>query len=1031
MSGMTSSDEPAISHSIGSGAADLYPAAAGASGGRRRQRESVTHLVRRAVFWCGVASLILSAFSFSAGTVPAMRTGLPALFHAVMMATAGDPAPSPTPAPRRRRRLLGDGAVLISGRGGFDLGSRRSSQNATAQSSAQYGGALTVDLQRRTERTSLLVTQALGYTGGLANLSQVQVGYRTPDYALDYGLVTGPQQTQISIGGFARGVRVTKPRPDGAFELLAAAAVGSGGQGFTALGGRYVRQTRASELAFTALRASAQHARASNGIGAVDYHRFTPHGTIVLEAALSEPRGFDDLADGAHVAFGLSDQMTAPWGFGELRLLDAPSGFASLNTVTYPTKEMSATLRREFGRTTVGLTADVRSLTDPTGPDLTRRGTIDLTRGWAYGSAAVTASVTTESVLGARSVNRDLGLVLGQTIGAATSLSETAQTATASTDTGSSRSNGLSVAASRRIGAGFVQVTLGANASSGAGLDTRTTDALLAYTRPVGRRIDVTTSLERSRTTQGPIASTLSSVTAGVIARLSPALSLRVAGSQNVATGATASRGSTLQIDLIGPVGFGSTALSGGRGDPRLPATIRGHVFVAGGGDVVTAAAAQQRGYGNVVVVLDNNRTQRTDAAGEFNFAFVKAGVHTIGIESASLPPGFIVDRRSETVRVEGGRVAGVDFAIGRFAGVGGRVYAAAPSGIIGFPGIVVAVDGLVRTSTDAQGRWSIGRLTPGSHRVTLSADALPTNVAIDGPVEKTVQVVDGTVTPVDFVAVALGSVSGHVVAVDPNDPTIAKGIADVYVVAQPGEHAAITDATGAFLLDNLPAGDYTLDVDKDSLPDGAGGLETRPAVRLAPSQHVEDLVLALGREEKGVVFTFKGGKTSPLTLAFDPPRAPPGALVTVTAQTDGTVGAAVAIESDLFKGRIALKRDGPNGWKTAFVLPLQVHGDIAVEAIAGAAHASSTIDVDPALPLIAVRTVPAHPAAGKPFHLSIKTYAPLAEGDVLRFDDGQTLRLPKPHGRTFELDARMPPHALPYGGTIASGGRSLVLVVR
>ena len=42
-----------------------------------------------------------------------------------------------------------------------------------------------------------------------------------------------------------------------------------------------------------------------------------------------------------------------------------------------------------------------------------------------------------------------------------------------------------------------------------------------------------------------------------------------------------------------------------------------------------------------------------------------------------------------------------------------------------------------------------------------------------------------------------------------------------VYVVAEPGEHAVITDDDGAFLLDNLPPGKYTLSVDGDTLPDG------------------------------------------------------------------------------------------------------------------------------------------------------------------------------------------------------------------
>jgi hypothetical protein len=960
-----------------------------------------------------------------------MGAGVPAIgdvLEPVVSALA--PKASPPPAPRRRRGFLGNGPVTFGARGGIDVGTQRSTRDATTQAGTQYGGALTVSLERRTERATALVSQGLGYNAGSGSLAQLQVGYRTPGYALDYGQIAGPQQTQLAIGGFVRGVRLSRPRTDGAIEFLLAAAMGGEGQGFTAYGARWTKTSSRSQTAVTALRAVGQHGGASNAILALDYQRYRASGTSVFEAALSRPTGLLDLADGAHAAFALSHQVAGRWGYAELRLRDVPSGFASLNGVTLPAREANLTLRRDLGLASVGFSLNRLSVTQVTGIDSSDRVTTDLSRGWQHGSLALTASLSTDAFAGTQQVSRSLGLALSQTIGRQTALSETVQSSSIATDIGMSRVSGASLGMSRQLGGGFLQLSLGGGKTLAPDSLSTYLDELVSYTRPIGRRLDLNTALGENVQTQNGIWARIDSASLGLIARLSSALALRVALSENLSRGATTSRGSTLQVDLTGPLAFGSAARAEGHGDPRFPGTIRGHVYVVGGADL-TAAAAQQSGYGNVLVVLDNTQTQRTDATGEFDFAFVKAGMHTVAIEPASLPAGFIPDRRSDTINVVGGGIVGIDFGVGRFAGVGGRVFANGPGGPSGIPGLIVVVDGQQRTVTDERGRWSIGRLTPGTHRVALSQEGIPSNVAFTGASEKVVQVVDGAITPVDFVALSLGSIAGTVVTVDPNDPSLAKGVPDVYVVAQPGDHAGITSADGSFILDDLPPGRYTLDVDKDTVPDGLGAAVEPADQPLAPSQHVDGIVLKLGQEEKGVVFTFKGGKRSALVLAVDPQRVPPGGLVTVTVRGDGSVKGPVGLESDLFRSRVPLKEDGANVWTASFVIPAGARGEVPLEALAANGSASNAVTVDGAMQLLTLRTIPVHPRPGGPVHLTLRSYAPLREGDVVRFEDGQSVRLPKPHGRSFELDVRLWARGLPYSATVTARGVSYPFGVR
>ena len=124
------------------------------------------------------------------------------------------------------------------------------------------------------------------------------------------------------------------------------------------------------------------------------------------------------------------------------------------------------------------------------------------------------------------------------------------------------------------------------------------------------------------------------------------------------------------------------------------------------------------------------------------------------------------------------------------------------------------------------------------------------------------VQVHTGGYTNVTFKAQPLGSIAGDVLFGPEMLPGLKGGVANAYVVAEPGEHAAIDLEDGSFMIDNLPAGDYAVSVDPKRCRrrwarsrKGWGSTWRRPTVGRAD--------FTVGSFEKKVVFSFLGGGTA------------------------------------------------------------------------------------------------------------------------------------------------------------------------
>ena len=88
---------------------------------------------------------------------------------------------------------------MFKGTGTYQLAIGRTTRDSLATATDNYSTALSVVAERRTEQSSLSISNAFGYGTGGGAAGGLIVGYRTPGYGLTYGEVTGPADSQLEI----------------------------------------------------------------------------------------------------------------------------------------------------------------------------------------------------------------------------------------------------------------------------------------------------------------------------------------------------------------------------------------------------------------------------------------------------------------------------------------------------------------------------------------------------------------------------------------------------------------------------------------------------------------------------------------------------------------------------------------------------------------------------------------------------------------------------------------------------------------
>ncbi len=937
--------------------------------------------------------------------------------------------PSPAPAPARHRRgFLGDGPIVLKGNGTYQLAMLRASRNGLATANDNYATALSVVAERRTEKSALSLSNGFGYGASGLSTGTLVVGYRTPSYGLTYGQVAGPADTQLQIGGVARGISLGLPVRNGDVSFISGTAAQQTPElnetfrvfalrrnwnalgGFLALGGYY---------------AAGEQGIGRQEIADVGFRRYGAKLSTDTEVALASTQGLPGAPDGTRIATAFQADLQGKSTFTTLSLKFDPAGFQSLTGPVSGGFSADVAVRRHserFGDMNVELAhTDDRVDTDIQHDD---RATFSGGRSWAHFGIQYVAGMEGTRLGGNVTLQRTGAVTLTQTV-RSLSLFETLQSATTEQTSGTASQNQIAVGATRPLFGGSLAYQFSrSNTFSDSGSSGSAQSQAFSFRRSVGKKLDAQFTQSFQTSSNNGVVARLNETSVALVRRISNVVAIQVSADRFHQSGIGGGSGTSFSASLVGPFGFGEPQGGVGRANPNLPAVIRGVVTFSNSPSPFAYNAPVLHGYNNALVILDGRISQRTDSSGEFEFRFVAQGTHTIRIDSATVAPGLIVDREYQTIKVLGGQTSTVQFSVGNFAGVSGSVFAQDADGHKRpLAGVAIAVDGVQAVTTTADGHYQVGRLSPGAHSVEVLDATLPSTVQLVGERKKAVTVTPGTSTPLNFAATPLGSIAGSVVAPADGGFGTMVGLHNVYVIAQPGEHSVITDDDGSFILDNIPPGAYTLTVDPDTLPDGLSVLSGPDGpLSVHGGAAVGGVIFKLGAGAKNVVYTFNDGKQLPIHVEVTPAIVPPGGRMHIAAKTSAKDVAALAVESDVF-GTFALRLDKASGmWGADTTVPQLAKGDYAFTVTAhrkDVTETSTLVPVDPRIPLFALRLNPKLPAAGQTVRVTLKSLAPADEGDTLLFEDGYKIVLPKPTGHVFTFDMRLWRNGLPYAATL------------
>lgn len=498
--------------------------------------------------------------------------------------------------------------------------------------------------------------------------------------------------------------------------------------------------------------------------------------------------------------------------------------------------------------------------------------------------------------------------------------------------------------------------------------------------------------------------------------RLSPVLALALSyglqTTRDTLNPSSNGRSRLFNIQLTAPFSIGN-GLVQGHANPRLPATISGMV-INDIGNQGPFAASVSNGVGNVMVVLDGSQVQRTDLSGRFQFNFVTPGHHTVQLQLASLPRGVTPDQPVASVDVQGGQQGQVVFRIGTYGAIQGHVFGRDPAGnLVPLPGVVLMLDtsgGIATTGPD--GLYGFGRLTAGTHVVTVQNSSLPAMASLSADsLSQKIAVRTGEISTLDFTAKPLGSIAGFVTFDSSLAPDHKGGVLNAYVVAEPGDYAAITNDDGSFLLDDLPAGTYSLDLDPETVPKDTGNVSGAQTVTVDPGAAVQGIRFLVGVAQKNVVFTLKAVGPPVPTVALEESELPPGGATEIAVDADP---AAKRVTARAFGKTIDLSYErARKKWIGTIVVPLTAAPgaasvDVNVEA-AQAASSSADLTVNPKLPLATFTMTPRRPVRGQYVTVRARFLADVHAGDKIRWLDGQITKLSRPiTGRVFQFTVKI-----------------------
>jgi len=197
---------------------------------------------------------------------------------------------------------------------------------------------------------------------------------------------------------------------------------------------------------------------------------------------------------------------------------------------------------------------------------------------------------------------------------------------------------------------------------------------------------------------------------------------------------------------------------------------------------------------------------------------------------------------------------------------VGGRVFVDDnengiwDEGERGVPNVVLALNGLRKTTTDESGRYEFAGVAVGPGEVSLEAESLNaiyTPVALRGPVS----VVFRTRAESNFALLAGSSISGRIV--EKQGGTVVP-VRDAALRLEPSGLYAYTDADGEFSISNVPRGQYQLSLVAETI-------EHPIRIVTAPESHID--IAHAGQQLKGIEFVVESVEAKPEIERLPPAR--------------------------------------------------------------------------------------------------------------------------------------------------------------
>jgi hypothetical protein len=964
--------------------------------------------------------------------------------------SAVTPSPSPTPSPtgspgyvtvkggRITFSILGNLSFGASGSSSSYGGVPTAAPSATptgaaafisqnqSQTTSQQDAGMTVDLNRRTATTVTDLRFPIGLStgGGATTISNVQAFYSTPKYTIAYSQQPILLFGQLPLGSTLRGVAFIYPTAFGDVTFYEGPITGAEGETIPIFGGRVRGSAGDTYYEYGFLEGDGAQ---SGQTKTVTFGAATGRGklSLVAEGAWQERTGGDGSPSGPSVQAQISDG--ADVNDMSLTVRHVPDYF-----IAYGSGEIYGDNYADFnvhrglsGTQDIQFDANIERVgSSPTDSQFLRSDTFLYSGGGKIGSYGFGVSqqasngggqdIATSTASAQASFNIDSleTILTGQ---------DSREVSTGTTNS-IQATRLLSLALQRTFGKwGLVASSSALRTTQTGGDPASETTYALGATRLFGKSsITLVDTVTRSTGDTTDAISNLPLIS--VSRQISPAVSTAVSfGYQTLRdklNPESDGHSRVFNFTINAPFSFGNN-LTTGRTDPRLPATITGRVqnAASGTGPLAGFAATGPSGGGisNVVVILDNKYLQRTDLTGDFEFSFVTAGQHQLRIESSSIPRGLTVDQPVATITLQGGQTTNILFQVGNFGGITGHVYGLDASGNqLPLQNVQLRLNGGTYAQTDTTGSFGFGGLQAGSYDVEIIENTIPAFADFDpSALKQKIQVRNGSYTKVNFEAQPLGSIAGTVLYGPEMLPDYKGGVPNVYVVAEPGEHAAINDDDGSYIIDNLPPGDYTVSVDPETLPEALGSKPESLSIKVLPGQHVTDVNFTAGRFEKKVVFSFLGGNAAgaiPIVRLRETRLPPNGTTEVLVTAPESAKSVAITTFNN---AHVALTYDkSRKEWVGRVDVPADAKdGDYPIQASAasGTQPTGATLTIDTKMPIAILSMTPNHAPKGTYVTVRARFLTDVSEGDKIQWEDGQTTVLGKPvTGRVFTFGLRV-----------------------